>query len=150
MPEAQDRDFGRFAGSELASDIEFLLARARAIGTSRANNRFANLKLKARSYALLSLAASGLNPTQKELSQFLQLDASQIVAITDELTELGLVRREAAKTDRRINVIIATEAGQKTYALAKELAEKSEVDSLQMLSADEKTKLREILAKIAF
>ena len=141
MPEAQERDFGRFAKADLAGDIEFLLARARAIGTSKANNRFASLNLKARSYAVLSLAASGLNPTQKELSQFLKLDASQIVAITDELTELGLVRREASKTDRRINVIIATEDGLKTYALAKELAEKSEVDSLEMLSEEEKNNL---------
>jgi len=71
----------------LADEIEFLTARARSVGTGHANLALANLGLKVRGYAVLSLATSGLNPSQRELAAFLRLDASQIVALIDELQQ---------------------------------------------------------------
>jgi len=147
MPDLQDRDIARLEHASLSQDIEFLLARARAIGTGRANSRFSGIDLKARSYAVLALAVSGLNPTQKELSQFLSLDASQIVAITDELEAKGLVERVASNYDRRINIIVGTKEGEKVYAQAEDLARKSELESLGMLSEEEVNQLRVLLTK---
>ena len=40
---------------------------------------------------MLTLANSGLEPTQRELADFLSLDPSQIVALMDELEKRGLV-----------------------------------------------------------
>ena len=92
----------RFARAELNDEIEFLLARAQAVGISHANKRFGNFGLKARSYAVLSLAASDLHPTQRELADFLSLDASQIVALVDHLEQQELVeRREREREAQR-------------------------------------------------
>ena len=141
-------EIARFGTSELAQETEFLLARARATGTGLANSRLLGLGLKARSYAVLSLAASGLEPTQRELAEFLSLDASQIVALVDQLEKAELVERQPAPSDRRTNVIVATAAGQKVYVRARAVAHETEAESLAALSADEREDLRRLLSKI--
>ena len=138
----------RFSESELAQETEFLLARARAAGTGHANSRLLSLGLKARSYAVLSLAASGLEPTQRELAEFLSLDASQIVALVDHLEKDNLVERRPAPTDRRTNVIVATSAGRQMYARARDVARDTEGESLAALSPAEREELRRLLTKI--
>ena len=52
----------RLLGTELAEEIEFLTARARSVGITRANASLAPLALKVRSYSVLSLACSGGPP----------------------------------------------------------------------------------------
>jgi DNA-binding MarR family transcriptional regulator len=138
----------RFSASELAQETMFLLARVRAMGTGRANIAFSDLGLKARSYAVLSLAASGLEPTQRELAEFLSLDASQIVALVDQLEKAQLVERHPAPTDRRTNVIVATAEGNQVYARARDVAQETEAESLAALSAEEREDLRRLLSKI--
>lgn len=140
----------RFAVADITSEIEFLLARARALGVSKANERFAALGIRARGYAVLSLAASGLNPTQRELADFLSLDASQIVALVDSLEQDGLVQRQPAPSDRRTNVILATEKGQQLYRRAQAEAASAEAEALQALTPAERDDLRALLAKVAF
>jgi DNA-binding MarR family transcriptional regulator len=125
-----------------------LLARARAAGTGLANSRLLGLGLKARSYAVLSLAASGLEPTQRELAEFLSLDASQIVALVDLLENAQLVDRRPAPRDRRTNVIVATPAGVRVYERARDAASVSESESLTGLSISEREELRRLLSKI--
>jgi DNA-binding MarR family transcriptional regulator len=138
----------RFANSELAQETEFLLARARAAGTGHANSRLLGLGLKARSSAVLSLASSGLEPTQRELAEFLSLDASQIVALVDHLEKENLVERRPAPADRRTNVIVATAPGRQMYARARDVARETEEESLSALTMAEREELRRLLSKI--
>jgi DNA-binding MarR family transcriptional regulator len=140
----------RLRDADLASEIEFLMARARAVGTSHANDVLAELDLKARSYAVLSLAVSGKNPTQRELAEFLSLDASQIVALVDGLQDRGLIRREPDLNDRRSNVIVSTDAGSDLYARASEMVNRAEAKSLAALTSEERNQLRALLARVAF
>lgn len=142
-------DIARFGASELAQETVFLLARARATGTGNVNSRLLELGLKARSYAVLSLAASGLEPTQRELAEFLSLDASQIVALVDHLEKENLVERRPAPADRRTNVIVATTAGKQIYARARDVALETEGESLSALTMSEREELRRLLSKIA-
>jgi DNA-binding MarR family transcriptional regulator len=140
----------RLRDVDLAREIEFLLARARAIGTAHANEGLADFELKARSYAVLSLACSASKPTQRELAEFLSLDASQIVALVDALQNRDLVRREPDASDRRSNVIVGTEAGRTLYVRAARVVADAEADSLAALTAAERNQLRELLSKVAF
>ena len=139
----------RFAASALAEETAFLLARARALGITHANRRFAEVGLKARSYAVLSLAASDIQPNQRELAEFLSLDASQIVAIVDTLERAELVERKPDPGDRRSNVIVATAEGKRVYATAHKAAGEAEAEALAALSEDERVELRRLLAKVA-
>ena len=140
----------RLFETDLASDLEFLTARARALGSARANARLEALNLKVRSYAVLALACSDSNPSQRELADFLSLDASQIVALVDGLEQRGLVVRESDPRDRRSNVIKPTDAGRTLFAQAATQVRIAEDESLRSLSATERAQLREYLSRIAF
>ena len=140
----------RLLTTDLAGEVEFLAARARAVGTATANEFLAALELKVRSYSVLALACSGENPSQRELAEFLSLDASQIVALVDELESRGLVVRGTDPRDRRSNSIAATAAGRTLYALARTAVREAEAASLRVLSSAERDTLRSLLRRIAF
>ncbi|WP_417234169.1 MarR family winged helix-turn-helix transcriptional regulator [Arthrobacter sp.] len=140
----------RFLASELAGEASFLIARARSRGSSIANERLAPLGLRVRSYSVLSLACSGLRPTQRELAEFLSLDPSQIVALVDSLEKEGLVQRIPDPTDRRSKLIESSAAGTALYARARALTGESEDVSLAGLDAGEKAEFLRLLNKAAF
>ena len=140
----------RLYTTDLASEIEFLTARARSLGSGRANNMLAELDLKVRSYSVLSLACSGQNPSQRELADFLSLDPSQIVALVDQLEKRGAVTREADPRDRRSKVIAPTAAGRRLYKRAEAIIRQASDLSLAQLNAQERETLRDLLRRIAF
>lgn len=141
---------GRLCSTALASEIEFLTARARSLGSSRANEALAPLQLKVRSYSVLSLACSGTNPSQRELAEFLSLDPSQVVSLIDQLESLGAVVRETDPRDRRSKVIVGTVQGKRLYKKAESAIREAENDSLQALSSNERNLLRSLLTRIVF
>jgi DNA-binding MarR family transcriptional regulator len=140
----------RLRDTDLANEIEFMTARARSIGSARANAMLAELDLRVRSYSVLSLACSGQNPSQRELAGFLSLDPSQIVALVDHLENRGAVTREQDPRDRRSKVIVATAAGRELYRTAVSIIQQAEDRSLQGLSSTEREHLRSLLRRIAF
>ena len=140
----------RLYTTDLASEIEFLTARARSLGSGRANNMLAELDLKVRSYSVLSLACSGQNPSQRELADFLSLDPSQIVALVDQLEKRGAVTREADPRDRRSKVIAPTAAGRRLYKRAEAIIRQASDLSLAQLNAQERETSRDLLRRIAF
>ncbi|MCC9205774.1 MarR family winged helix-turn-helix transcriptional regulator [Arthrobacter sp. zg-Y769] len=143
-------DAARFAATELGTEPVFLMARAASMGSAEANRRLADLGLKVRHYSVLSLACSGTAPTQRELSQFLVLDPSQIVAIIDELERRGAVERQTDPRDRRSKVIVPTKDGDVLYAQARDLVGGATETSLAQLSAAEQCELRRLLQRVAF
>ena len=140
----------RFLSSELAGEIEFLTARTRSLGSARANKLLEPLDLKVRSYSVLSLACSGLAPTQRELAEFLSLDPSQIVPLVDQLEGRGLVERTADPNDRRSNVITGTKSGEQLYSKARKATAEGEAVAMAKLSKAEQETLRDLLSRIAF
>lgn len=140
----------RFLDSELASDIEFLAARTRSLGSARANRLLASLDLKVRSYSVLSLACSGLAPTQRDLAEFLSLDPSQIVPLVDGLEARGLVERHPDPNDRRSKLVAGTTEGRKLYQKARRVTAEGESATMSHLSTAERETLRELLFRIAF
>jgi DNA-binding MarR family transcriptional regulator len=140
----------RLASAPIADEIEFLLARARTIGIIRANSGLRQFGLKVRHYVVLSLAASQLQPSQRELAEFLQLDPSQIVATIDLLESQGLVERAPSAEDRRVKVLNATAEGARVLGETKREVQQAEDDSLAALSLAERDQLRELLRRISF
>jgi DNA-binding MarR family transcriptional regulator len=139
----------RLAGSSLSHEVEFVAARARSLGTSLANAALAPLGLKVRSYSVLALACSGMNPSQRELAEFLLLDASQIVGIVDDLEDAGLVVRTPDPDDRRARVITGTAAGLELFERAQEAARGAEDAALVRLDPQERAELLRLLRRVA-
>jgi DNA-binding MarR family transcriptional regulator len=133
--------------SVLADDLSFLLARASAAAIAAGNAALSQHGLRARSYS--ALAASDDRPTQRELSQFLRLDPSQIVALVDDLQDRGLVERVPDPLDRRANVVTATEQGLTVFAAAHEAARAAQVDGSSHLDLDDRLALADLLQRVA-
>ncbi len=140
----------RLKSATLYEDMGFLLTRSRAVWVARDRAFFAEFGLNGRLYAVLSLAASGENPTQRELADFLRLDASQIVALIDDLEQRGYVERRSSPTDRRTNIIVATDAGRQVHVEARAAARDGEQSMGPSLNAEDRATLLALLQRVAF
>lgn len=140
----------RLRATDLVNEIEFLAARARSLGSARANEMLATLDLKVRSYSILALACSGKGPSQRELAEFLSLDPSQIVALVDSLETRRLLKRAPDPRDRRSKIISATAEGHRLYVRASAAVQQADDISLRALSTEDRKQLRTLLGRIAF
>lgn len=133
----------------VGDDLAFLLARANAVSLSRVNAALQSVDLRVRAYSVLAIAANNARPSQRELSEFLRLDPSQIVALIDELQSRGLVEREPDPNDRRANVVVATSAGRDLLAQAQEIAREVESEMFGALDSSEREALAHALRVMA-
>ncbi len=139
----------RLWGTTVGDDLAFLLARANALSLSRVNVALADFGFKIRHYSVLAIAATDARPSQRELSEFLQLDPSQIVSLVDFLEKRGLVTREPDPRDRRANVVVATEEGRKTVQQARAAVHVSEDHWFSILPPEDAQRLSSILRTLA-
>lgn len=131
----------------LAEEPFFLTARLSAQGSGAANRVLTPFGLKVRHYSLLSIACSDENPTQREVSQFLVLDPSQVVSLVDDLEKLGAVERIPDPRDRRSKIIVATDAGRELHRETKALVDDAGVQSLSRLTPAEQAEFLRLLRK---
>ncbi|AXJ08880.1 MarR family winged helix-turn-helix transcriptional regulator [Arthrobacter sp. PM3] len=138
---------GKLMAATISRDAGFLLAKLHAAGSVLNNRALAGFDLKERSYSVLALANSGLEPTQREMAEFLSLDPSQIVALIDELEKRGLVLRAPGKQDRRAKIVSATAEGAAVFRQAEAAARAAEAAALAGLSEAEVAALKTLLRK---
>ncbi|WP_435747328.1 MarR family winged helix-turn-helix transcriptional regulator [Microbacterium sp. PMB16] len=134
----------------LAEDMSFLLARASALSNAAGNAALFEFGFKVRSYAVLELAASESQVSQREIAEYLRLDPSQVVSLVDELEKDALVAREADPRDRRANAIIATVQGRERLTRARISLREAEAAVHFGLTAEERATLVLLLRKAAF
>lgn len=140
----------RLRTSALADDLSFLLARANALSLAAGNAALVEHDLRVRSYSVLALSLNEPHPSQREIAEFLRLDPSQVVALVDDLQSRGLVRREPDPTDRRANVVIATDTGRTVFSAGQEAAREAERALHSNLTTAQRDQLGELLRAIAF
>jgi DNA-binding MarR family transcriptional regulator len=133
--------------ASISADAGFLLAKLHAAGSVLNNRALAGFGLKERSYSVLALANSELEPTQREMAEFLSLDPSQIVALIDELEKRGLVIRAPGKLDRRAKIVSATAEGSAVFRRAEGAAREAETAALAGLTDAEVGALKGLLRK---
>jgi DNA-binding MarR family transcriptional regulator len=135
---------------ELTEDLGFLLARVSGDVVRATNAALAEEGLRVRQYAVLLLACdSRRGASQRAMARILGLDPSQVVTLVDELAQAGLVERRPAPTDRRANLVTATEAGHRKRERAAVRAADAVRGALGPLSAAEQATLRGLLSRVA-
>ncbi|MGI8393247.1 MarR family winged helix-turn-helix transcriptional regulator [Leucobacter sp. W1038] len=139
----------RLWGTKVGDDLAFLLARANALSLARVNAALADFDIKIRHYSVLAIAATDARPSQRELSEFLQLDPSQIVSLVDYLEKRGLVTREPDPRDRRANVVVATPQGKQLAEQARDAVKVSEDHWFSILPQEDAERLGSILRTLA-
>jgi len=95
----------------------------------------------------LALACSGLEPTQREIAEFLSLDPSQVVALIDDLERRGFVERTPGKQDRRLKIVTATTEGHGIHSKARAALHECEKAQFGLLSEAESNQLKSLLYK---
>jgi DNA-binding MarR family transcriptional regulator len=133
----------------LASAVGFLLS----YNGQRMARTFAEslepLGLRPPQFGLLRLIQAKPGSTQQELVSSSMIDPSSMVAVLDELEELGLVERRQNPADRRKHAVHLTDDGNDTLRRARKLADSVATRELAPLDAGERDTLKRLLRKLA-
>jgi DNA-binding MarR family transcriptional regulator len=133
----------------LASATGFLLSwlgRKTAAGFAAA---LQPLGLRPPQFGILNLVDTHPGITQQELVAGSLIDPSSMVAVIDELEELGLAQRRKHPQDRRKHAVHLTAKGKRTLARAREAADRFADELLAPLDPEERETLRLLLRKLA-
>ena len=82
----------------------------------------------------------------RELAQALACDNSNVTGIVDRLEARGLVERRASTDDRRVKMLVVTEAGKDLRRRVKARMEEPP-EALKRLTPEEQVLLRDLLRK---
>jgi MarR family transcriptional regulator, lower aerobic nicotinate degradation pathway regulator len=107
------------------------------------------LGLRPPHFGVLRLIDADPGLTQQELARRSLIDPSSMVAVVDELEELGYAERQPHPADRRKHAIHLTADGTRMLERAQTVAVKTTKEILAPLTADEIDELRVLLRKLA-
>jgi MarR family transcriptional regulator, lower aerobic nicotinate degradation pathway regulator len=85
--------------------------------------------------------------SQREISERLRLDPSDLVGFVDWLEAAGLVERRRDERDRRRYAVDLTAAGHRARELVARRTERTNAELLAGLSPEEREQLRELLLR---
>jgi DNA-binding MarR family transcriptional regulator len=107
------------------------------------------LGLRPPHFGVMTLIDTDPGLTQQDLAERSLIDPSSMVAVVDELEELGYAERQTHPGDRRKHALHLTPAGKQTLKRARAAAMKTARDILAPLDAGEVETLRTLLRKLA-
>jgi DNA-binding MarR family transcriptional regulator len=107
------------------------------------------LGLRPPHFGVLTLIAAHPGCNQQQLVDRSLIDPSSMVAVIDELEELGLAERRPHPSDRRKHAVHLTARGGRTLQKAREVAIEFAKRTFAPLSASEVETLRRLLRKLA-
>jgi DNA-binding MarR family transcriptional regulator len=120
-------DPDRMIPPALADVSGFLIAQAHFMARDRANAAFRDLPIEIRHYGTL-VALDEIGPTsQQSLTNRMQVSATTVTQVIDDLERLGLVERRRNPTDRRSYTVTMTPEGVKLLDAARPRAERVEI-----------------------
>ena len=127
----------------------FLLAQVGAHAATQFAERLGALHLSPPDAGILRLLRIAAGISQQELSARLQIHPSRLVAILDNLEKRTLVERKPNPQDRRLYSLHLTKDGGEILERIGKVAREHQDALLSTLNGDERTKLTELLHRIA-
>jgi DNA-binding MarR family transcriptional regulator len=107
------------------------------------------LNLHPRHFGVMNLIESHPGATQRELVKGSLIDPSSMVAVIDELEEMGLAERRTHPSDRRKHAVHLTAKGRRTLERARKVAAGLTQDVFAPLDDRELETLRRLLRRLA-
>jgi DNA-binding MarR family transcriptional regulator len=107
------------------------------------------LGLRPPHFGVMTLIATDPGMTQHELAERSHIDPSSMVAVVDELEELGYAERQIHPGDRRKHALHLTADGKRALERARAAAMRTAKDVLAPLEPTEVETLRLLLRKLA-
>jgi DNA-binding MarR family transcriptional regulator len=127
----------------------FLLAQLGAHAATRFAERLGALDLSPPDAGILRLLRMAPGISQQELSARLRIHPSRLVAILDNLEKRKLVERKPNPQDRRLYSLHLTKDGGEILERIGKVAREHQDALLSTLSSDERSRLTELLHRIA-
>ncbi len=131
-----------------ASDTGYLLTFVSQMAYMAFDEALEPMDIEARQYGVMTLIAEGKHRSQIAISENLGFDRTHVVRLVDSLEDLGYVRRERDRNDRRYYKLFLTPAGEAALKEAKERADNAQADTYGCLSGEEREALNKLLRKL--
>jgi DNA-binding MarR family transcriptional regulator len=148
MNEVISDDERTAADTEFTEHAGFLLAQLGRAVTRQYRTAFSPIGLKPRATAALLRLRSGGPLSQQALGATLDIEASNLVVLLNELEAEGLISRRRDPQDRRRHVVEISEHGAKAVCEVERAAGQVEDEFFGALTGDERCELRELLARL--
>lgn len=132
-----------------AQETGFLLQRAHRRLRAALNDALKPLQLNVGHLGVLGLLHARGDLSQQQLIELLEVDKSSMVYLIDELEKQGLAERGEAPGDRRAYAVHLTDAGRKRLTVVGQAVRHVQERFLTPLSPRDRTRLNELLRKIA-
>lgn len=136
------------AGDRASSTLAFLLSQVGIHAAREFSERIAEVDLSPPLFRVLNLIDAAEGRSQQAIGEAVEVPASRMVALVDELEQRGLVERRPHPTDRRVRALYLTPKGRKTLARGREIAQAHEEALTRGMTATDRKRLVKLLQKM--
>ena len=110
------------------------------------DRRLKDLDLGQASWMCIAMIAkSSQPPSQSELAHQLGVENPTMVSMLDRLVKSGFVQRQPSELDRRVKLVVLTDAGMQVYETVRKEADSFRKELLQGINAEQLLAATELL-----
>jgi len=135
-------------GDRAPSSIAFLLSQVGILASQRFARRIAEVGLHPPQFRVMNMIDAAEGCSQQAIAEAIGAPPSRMVAIVDELEELGLVERRPHPTDRRVHALYLTTEGRKLLSRGRKVAAEHEEELMRGFSATDRKQLAAFLRRV--
>lgn len=138
----------RIDGDRAPSTLAFLLSQVGIHASRRFAERIGEVDLNPPLFRVLNLVDAAEGRSQQAIGQAIEVPASRMVALVDELEQRGLVERRPDPADRRVRALYLTRKGRQTLTRGRKIAKQHEEEMTRGLGAADRKRLLDLLQKM--
>jgi DNA-binding MarR family transcriptional regulator len=138
----------RVDGDLAPSTLAFLLSQVGIHASRQFAERIAEVDLNPPLFRVLNLVDAAEGQSQQAIGQAIEVPASRMVALVDELEQRGLVERRPDPGDRRVRALYLTKKGRQSLNRGRKIAKKHEEDLTRGLGEADRKRLLDLLQKM--
>jgi len=139
---------GDIAGDRAPSTLAFLLSQVGIHASRRFGERIEEVGLNPPLFRILNLIDAAEGKSQQAIGEAIQVPASRMVALVDELEQRKLVERRPDPDDRRVRALYLTRKGRNALVRGREIAGAHEEELTKGMSEADRTRLTKLLQKM--
>ena len=138
----------RINGDRAPSTLAFLLSQVGIHASRRFAELIAAVDLNPPLFRILNLVDAAEGESQQAIGAAIDVPASRMVALVDELEQRGLVERRPDPADRRVRALYLTRKGRHTLAKGRKIAREHEEALTRGLAPADRKRLVDLLQKM--
>jgi DNA-binding MarR family transcriptional regulator len=138
----------RINGDRAPSTLAFLLSQVGIHASRQFAEKIAAVDLNPPLFRVLNLVDAAEGQSQQAIGAAIDVPASRMVALVDELEQRGLVERRPNPDDRRVRALYLTRKGRNALARGREIASEHEEALTRGLPVADRKRLVGLLQKI--